>query len=120
MGGSQMHQDESRTTLTVKHIPKCTPIWFLLEQWPNESTYDLLFLPSYINKSRRLYAVVNFTNAENAAAFQQRWDGQRTDSSGAALSVSYSQTQGRAATLRVIQRKSLSHDDLANSLVLFS
>jgi len=64
------------TTLVVRNIPARCTHERLLQQWPNNGSYNFLFVP-YSVKQRRAsrYMFINFTSHENMVAFMIQWHG---------------------------------------------
>lgn len=85
-----MHEPQQRqdvlppgvTTLMIQNIPARCSTEDLLEIWPSNGSYDLLYLP-FSKKQRRPsgYAFVNFTSHEAAVVFRKRWQGASLDES---------------------------------------
>lgn len=65
------------TTLLVRNIPPRFDQERLLQQWPADGTFDLLYLPYHPTSKKwpRGYAFINFVTPKLAVAFQQRWHG---------------------------------------------
>lgn len=63
------------TTLIVRHLPPRCSQEQLLHVWPQDGSYDFLFLP-YSVKQRRAarYAFINCTSAVAAKALFERWN----------------------------------------------
>merc|ERR1712079_807289 len=79
----------------------------LLKEWPNNNTYDFLYLPICIDRKRNAsFCFVNFVNEAAAAAFQARWQKQRLDhySARKPLDISAADVQGRDNNLLQIMR----------------
>jgi len=64
----------SQTTLMIRNVPVLYTREMLLQEWPNDATYDFLYLPYSCSMQRNLsYAFVNFTSEAAATAFMQQW-----------------------------------------------
>merc|ERR1712130_1037441 len=96
------------TTLMVRNIPVSYTQDMLMQEWPNDDSYDLLYLP-YNNKLQRnlTYAFVNFTTEEAARRFKARWQKQRLAcfSPRKPLNVSFADVQGHNDNLIQFQKK---------------
>lgn len=64
------------TTLVVRNIPARCSHERLLQQWPNNGSYDFLFVP-YSVKQRRAsrYMFINFTSHKEMVSFMMKWHG---------------------------------------------
>lgn len=106
------------TTLTARNIPRSYTQEMLLELWPNDGTYDILYLPydSHAHQSTS-QAFINFTSAEAAADFAGRWAKQRLPGSVSAkpLDIKYANIQGREDNLRQFRRKRLVRNKLVHT-----
>jgi hypothetical protein len=66
--------DKAITTLVVSNIPPRYTTEMLLEEWPNEGTYDMLYLPGNNAQTRNAgFAFVNFTSEAAAQQFSIYW-----------------------------------------------
>jgi hypothetical protein len=70
--------EDPPTTLMIRNIPlKCTQE-ALLQEWPNNGTYDFFYLPCSCTLERnKSYAFINFTSYKAACEFEERWDANR-------------------------------------------
>jgi len=91
------------TTLVIRNVPARYTKELLMQEWPVDGTYDLLYLPfSFKQKRTAGYAFVNFTTHEAAVDFHSRWHGKALRDQGTAkrLSISTAETQGLEENLR--------------------
>jgi len=66
------------TTLVVRNLPARFSPQKMLEVWPPDGTYNLLYVPYSMAKRSRLgFAFINMTSHEAAAEFMARWHGQK-------------------------------------------
>lgn len=96
------------TTIMVHNIPSEGIAQRLLEVWPLDGSYDLLFVPTSAGGRRAVgYAFLNFVSPERASAFTQRWHGQRLPWLGKCrkLKVAIAHTQGLEANVRQLKAK---------------
>jgi len=108
--GTGLVGSKSLTTLMVRNIP----MWFtqdmLLDAWPNNGTYDLLYVPFNFKTKRNLgFAFVNFVTNGLAEDFRRHWhrtplDG--LDTLGKSLDVTFAHVQGRSETLKKLMKRS--------------
>uniref|UniRef100_A0A7S1AC06 Mei2-like C-terminal RNA recognition motif domain-containing protein n=1 Tax=Noctiluca scintillans TaxID=2966 RepID=A0A7S1AC06_NOCSC len=100
---------EGVTTLMVRNIPVRYTQEMLLREWPNNSTYDFLYLPVAANRKRNVsFAFVNFISSESALAFRTRWHKQRLVhfNTQKPLDISPADIQGRDDNiLQVVRQK---------------
>jgi hypothetical protein len=62
------------TTMVVSNIPPRYTTEMLLKEWPNEGTYDMLYLPGNNAQTRNAgFAFVNFTSEAAAQQFSIYW-----------------------------------------------
>jgi hypothetical protein len=95
------------TTLMIRNIPTWYTQDMLLNEWPNNNTYDLLYLPFCFRTKRNLaFAFVNFMTPEDAIAFRNRWHKQRLQqhTSRKPLDISDADVQGRFDTLQKLTK----------------
>lgn len=98
----------SQTTLMIRNVPVLYTREMLLQEWPNDATYDFLYLPYSCSMQRNLsYAFVNFTSEAAATAFMQQWQKKRLAhyTSRKPLNVSYADVQGRDSNLWQLKKK---------------
>lgn len=94
-------------TLMVRNIPVRYTQEMLLKEWPNECTYDFLYLPICIDSKRNAsFAFVNFVSTAAALAFHARWHKHRLAyfRSRKPLDISAADVQGRDENLLQIVR----------------
>lgn len=96
------------TTLMVRGIPLEYSQEMLMEEWPMDGSYDLLYMPrSSGGKTNLGYVFINFVTEERARAFRARWHsrilsrfpGQKS------LGVSLADAQGFEATVAQLKAK---------------
>jgi hypothetical protein len=100
------------TTLMIRNIPSPYTPEALLQEWPNEGTYDFLYLPYSSRLQRNLtYVFINFTTPEAALDFKYRWQKMRLVrySSQKPLNIGVADVQGRDENLRQLRKKRLLH-----------
>merc|ERR1712059_101446 len=67
-----------KTTLMIRNVPVLYTREMLLEEWPNQGTFDFLYLPFSCSTQRNLsYGFVNFTSEAAARAFVGKWQKKR-------------------------------------------
>jgi len=98
------------TTLMVRNLPIRFTQDMLLNLWPNNGTYDLLYLPFNFRTKKNLgFAFINFVTPEFASDFRQRWhkksSGPDEFPSYSNLDVIYAEVQGRLATLKQVSKR---------------
>jgi hypothetical protein len=96
------------TTLMIRNIPTWYTQDMLLNEWPNEGTYNLLYLPFCFRTKKNLaFAFVNFTLPEHAEAFRLRWHkkGLQNHTSRKFLDVSVADVQGQTETLHKLTKQ---------------
>lgn len=96
------------TTLMVRNVPVMYTQEMLVEEWPNNGTYDFLYLPFSCLSQRNLsYAFINFTTEAHAVAFRDKWQKQRLArfSSRKPLNISFADVQGRESNLIQLKKK---------------
>jgi len=94
--------EEPPTTLMIRNIPiKCAQE-ALLQEWPNNGTYDFFYLPcSGTLTSNKSYAFINFTSHKAACEFESRWDKNRLRNCRGrkSLNIGWASLQGLEANL---------------------
>jgi len=98
----------AQTTLMIRNVPVLYTREMLLQEWPNEATYDFLYLPYSCSMQRNLsYAFVNFTSELAATAFMQQWQKKRLAhyTSHKPLNISFADVQGRDSNLWQLKKK---------------
>ncbi|CAJ1461745.1 unnamed protein product [Effrenium voratum] len=66
------------TTLMVRNIPVRYTQEMLLKEWPNQGTYDFLYLPICIKKKcNTSFAFINFVTPQHARDFAEKWHHER-------------------------------------------
>lgn len=92
-------------TLQIRNIPARYSQEQLLQEWPPDGSYNMLYMPSTrkLGMSRG-YAFLNFVSPDHALAFQRQWHGRRLSDHGRNkhLDVSAAARQGLAETLQGI------------------
>jgi hypothetical protein len=104
--GSSCHAlwPENATTVLIHNMPPRSTIDELIKAFPPDGSYDLINLPFNV-KARRTssFATINFISVDLAAAFFQRFEGQRlphsTRSCKNPLSITAARIQGLEANL---------------------
>jgi hypothetical protein len=105
--GHLVAQEKPVTTLMIRNIPTWYTQEMLLNEWPNDGTYNLLYLPFCFRTKKNLaFAFVNFTRAEYAEAFRERWHkkGLQQHTSRKLLDVSVADVQGQFDTLQKVTK----------------
>jgi hypothetical protein len=100
------------TTLMIRNVPGAYTPDMLLEEWPNEGTFDFVYLPYSTRLQRNLtYAFVNFTTTGYAQDFMNKWQKMRLKHYMAQkpLNIGFADTQGRNENLRNLKKKRLLH-----------
>lgn len=96
------------TTLMVRNVPVMYTQDVLVSEWPNNGTYDFLYLPrSAAGKSNLSYAFINFTTEAHAEYFRFQWQKKRLAQFSAkkALNISFAEVQGLWANLAQLKKK---------------
>lgn len=96
--------EHHKTTLMVRNIPpKCTQE-SLLQVWPPDGSYDMLYLPfSFESRRNCSYAFVNFVTHAAATHFKEQWHKKYLGiAHGAkkALDIGFAVVQGRDENMR--------------------
>mmetsp|Transcript_55362 Transcript_55362/g.101589 ORF Transcript_55362/g.101589 Transcript_55362/m.101589 type:complete len:421 (-) Transcript_55362:130-1392(-) len=97
-----------KTTLMVRNIPVMYTQEMLLMEWPNNNTYDFLYLPYSCSMQRNLtYAFINFTSTAAACEFKKKWQKTRLAHYMARkpLNISFADLQGRDDNLLQLKKK---------------
>lgn len=97
------------TTLMVLNVPAACTYDVLLQEWPMDGTWDLLYLPMFAGGKRCIgYAFVNFVSEQHAATFFLRWEGQALERfpMQRRLQIIKAHVQGLYANVHELQRKS--------------
>lgn len=100
--------ESSGVTLMIRNISITLTEEMLLEEWPADGSYDLLYLPRNAGGKANLgYAFVNFTSEAHAAAFRARWQRRRLAQCPGArpLSISRAEVQGFEANIADLKAK---------------
>lgn len=106
------------TTLMVRNIPTSLSQDLLLELWPIDGTYDLMYLPRHAKgNSHSGYAFMNFTSAAFAAEFLQSWQKRRMVHGGVSkrLNIIPAEVQGFEANVRQMKKKRVARIALETS-----
>jgi len=87
------------TTLMIRNIPQAYTQKQLAQEWTNNGTYDFFYLPmNHITPNgNKGFAFINFTSAQAAVAFKERWQKQRLQLFQArrTLNITCADVQGR-------------------------
>jgi len=97
-----------KTTLMIRNVPVLYTREMLLEEWPNQGTYDFLYLPFSCSTQRNLsYGFVNFTSEAAARAFVGKWQKKRLPrfTSRKPLNISFAEVQGLDSNLWELKKK---------------
>lgn len=103
-----LSERSARTTLMIRNVPVLYTREMLLAEWPNNATYDFLYLPFSCSMQRNLsYAFVNFASEEMALAFAAKWQKKRLAhyTSRKPLNISFADVQGRDGNLWELKKK---------------
>lgn len=110
-GGSLLDapaQQEPRTTVMIHNIPNtCTPEQ-LVEAWPHDGTYDLLYAPTSPGGRRVAgFVFVNFVSAAHAVAFKSLWHGSYLPAfrQGRRLRLAWAHIQGFEANMEQLRKR---------------
>jgi hypothetical protein len=98
------------TTLMIRNIPPPYTPEDLIQEWPNDSTYDFFYLSFNSRLQRNLtYAFINFTSPEAALEFKCQWQNMRLGRhpSQKPLNIGVADMQGRDENLRQLRKKRL-------------
>jgi len=105
------HISSSKTTLMIRNIPQIYSQKELVLEWPNDSSYNFFYLPMSNDpaKGNKTFAFINFTSAQAAVAFQERWEKQRLSRFAArrTLNITRADVQGRDANMQQLQKGQL-------------
>lgn len=99
---------QPQTTLMVRNVPVMYTQEMLVLEWPNNATYDFLYLPYSCSMQRNLsYCFINFTSERAAMAFKNHWQKRRLSqfSSRKPLNISIADVQGRECNLLELDKK---------------
>jgi len=91
------------TTLVVRSIPSRYTKKKLLQEWPVDGTFDLLYAPFNFKRKRAAgYAILNFTSSTAASAFRAQRHGRPlcAQVSSAKLSICVTKEQGLKRIVR--------------------
>lgn len=97
-----------QTTLMIRNVPVMYTQELLLEEWPNDGTYDFLYLPrSGAGRWNLSYAFINFVSEAYAVKFKDQWQKKRLAnfSSKKPLNISFAEVQGLEANLAQLKKK---------------
>lgn len=100
----------ANTTLMVRNVPALYTQELLIQEWPQDGSWDFLYLPRSNSGAGRFnltYAFINFVSEAYAVEFKARWHKKRLAcfSSKKALNMSFAEVQGLEANLDQLQRK---------------
>jgi len=107
------------TTLVVRNLPARFSPQKLLEVWPPDGTYNLLYVPyNMVNRSRLGFAFINMTSHEAAAEFMARWHGQKlvNERGVKRLDIIVAETQGFMQNLQRLKASKI--DKIRNETYL--
>lgn len=96
------------TTVMVRNIPAGYTQDMLLQVWPLDGKYDLLYLPvDAATNSHKGYAFINFTSEAYAREFQEMWRNRRLSHAGVSkrLNIIPSKVQGFGKNLHQLKKK---------------
>mmetsp|Transcript_122104 Transcript_122104/g.352965 ORF Transcript_122104/g.352965 Transcript_122104/m.352965 type:complete len:256 (-) Transcript_122104:399-1166(-) len=99
---------QQATTLMVRNLPGDCTCETLLQEWPVDGTYDLIYLPRRSGGRATLgYAFVNFVSSAHAAAFFAKWRLRRLSQypRGRSLNIVVAERQGFHANLQQVTGK---------------
>lgn len=99
---------EGATTFMVRNIPMSCTQEMLVEEWPVDGSYDLLYLPrSSGGKANLGYAFINLASSEEARAFYARWHKRRLPllDTEKHLLISRAEVQGFHANVEQLKKK---------------
>lgn len=89
--------DPSVVTLYIRNIPARFTPEGLMEEWPPQDSYNLLYMP-YSHEHRRTVgcAIINFISNDAAVAFHAHWHGRSLvlDTASRKLDISVARSQG--------------------------
>jgi len=97
-----------KTTLMVRNIPVMYTQEMLMLEWPNNGSYNFLYLPrSCAGQTNLSYCFINFFSEEHAMAFRAAWQKKRLMHFRArkSLNISLADVQGLKAHLQQLKRK---------------
>jgi len=91
-----------RTTMVVSNIPPQYTVDMLLEEWPNNGTYDLLHLSGNAPCTHNAgHGLVNFASEVAALSFRALWKGRHLAHFGSKkrkpLQINFSPVQGHTS-----------------------
>jgi len=94
--------NQGTLTLMIRNIPARYKQERLLQEWPPDESFNMLYMPLTKRGMSRGYAFLNFVSPEHALAFQRQWHGSRLSDHGnnKHLDVSAARVQGLVETLR--------------------
>lgn len=97
------------TTLMVRNVPVMYTQDMLLEEWPDDGTWDFLYLPRSCGGQANLsYAFINFITPAHARAFRAHWQKKKLAQSSDTkqlLNISFADVQGMEANLMQLKKK---------------
>lgn len=100
-----LSKSPGNTTLMIRNVPIMYTQEMLAAEWPNNGTYDFLYLPySFSQQRNSTYAFINFTSQGAAEAFKEKWHKQRLSVYKARkpLTISYAEVQGLFENLKLL------------------
>lgn len=99
---------KGQTTLMVRNVPVMYTQEMLIEEWPNDGSYDFLYLPrSGAGRWNLSYAFINFESEAQAVKFKAQWQKKRLAhfSAKKPLNISFAEVQGLEANLAQLKKK---------------
>jgi len=109
-GSGDLQPADGPTTLMIRNIPSPFTPDLLLQEWPNNGTYDFFYLPYSGRLQRNLtYVFINFTSPAAALEFKCYWQRRRLVryTSQKPLNIGFADVQGRDENLRQLRKKRL-------------
>lgn len=99
---------DGATTLMIRNIPSDCTCDALLQEWPMDGSYDLLYLPRRAGGRGTLgYAFVNFTSPAHAEAFASKWRARRLSQfpKSRGLNITVADKQGFETNAQQLKQK---------------
>jgi len=97
-----------QTTIMAQNIPGDVTVAHLLQVWPLDGSYDLLYLPRTGGGRRAVvYAFINFVSESRAKEFCARWNGQRLPQCDSArrMKLRLARVQGFDANVHLLRKQ---------------
>jgi len=91
-------------TLIIRNIPARFTVGELLEMWPAEDSYNIMYLP-YSHRLKRTtgIAFVNFITHSAASSFKEEWQGKSLLGGSKGLSIAAAEIQGFADNINLMR-----------------